>query len=187
MWIPMFNFLKRNGFLYEFIRKTYTIIFKIKYGVYGIDSRARILKPLYVSKDFSLGEYSFINSGCFIGPKVKCGNYVMFGPYVVIAGSDHAFDVVGQPMYFSGRQKVAETTIGNDVWIGASSCIKAGVRIGEGAIIGMGSVVVKDVLPYSIVAGNPAEFIKMRFDDSEISAHTSKISKSSEVIRNYCK
>ncbi len=182
----MMRIFKKNKAFYEFVRHFYTSIFKIKYGVYGVDSSARVLKPLFLSKDFCLGKYSFINKGCFIGPKVSCGNYVMFGPYVVIAGSDHAFDVIGQPMYFSGRQEVDETKIGNDVWIGANSCIKAGVSIGEGAIIGMGSVVLKDVKPYSIVAGNPAKFIRMRFDEFEIEAHSKKISDSSQVNRNYC-
>ncbi len=46
--------------------------------------------------------------------------------------------------------------------------IKSGVRIGDGAIIGMGSIVTKDVEPYSIVAGNPAKLIRKRFDDETI-------------------
>lgn len=78
----------------------FTRFFKIKYGTPYIHSSARVLKPLYISKDFSLGCYSFINKGCYIGSKVVCGNFVMFGPYVTIAGGDHAFDLVGQPMYF---------------------------------------------------------------------------------------
>lgn len=61
-----------------------------------------------------------------------------------------------------------ETVIGNDVWIGAKSIIKAGVRIADGAVIGGGSVVTKDVGPYEIWAGNPARLIKKRFDDETI-------------------
>ena len=59
--------------------------------------------------------------------------------------------------------------IGNDVWIGAKCCIKGGVTIGDGAVIGMGSVLLKDVGAYEIWAGNPAHFIRKRFDDETIS------------------
>lgn len=183
----MLRNLKNNIFLYEFIRKTYTRMFKLRYNIKGIDTTARILKPLFISRDFVLGRYAFINKGCFIGPKVTCGNYVMFGPYAIIAGGDHQFDTIGQPMYFSGRQQIHSTNIGNDVWIGAHSCIKAGVTIGDGAIIGMGSVVVKDIPPFAIVAGNPAKIIRMRFDESQGAQHLKNISDNDKVVRNYCK
>ena len=58
--------------------------------------------------------------------------------------------------------------IGNDVWIGSSVSILNGIRIGDGAIIAAGSVVTKDVDPYSIVAGVPAKRIKLRFEDEEV-------------------
>jgi acetyltransferase-like isoleucine patch superfamily enzyme len=58
--------------------------------------------------------------------------------------------------------------VGNDVWIGAKSTIMSGVKIGDGSIIGAGSTVTKDVPPYSIVAGNPAKFIKFRFTEEQI-------------------
>jgi acetyltransferase-like isoleucine patch superfamily enzyme len=55
--------------------------------------------------------------------------------------------------------------IEDHVWIGARAIISPGVRIGEGAVIGAGSVVTRDVEPYTIVAGNPARFIKERSRD----------------------
>jgi acetyltransferase-like isoleucine patch superfamily enzyme len=60
------------------------------------------------------------------------------------------------------------TTIGNDVWIGNRVSIKAGVKIADGAVIGMSSVVTKDVGPYEIWAGNPAKLIRKRFDDETV-------------------
>lgn len=59
--------------------------------------------------------------------------------------------------------------IGNDVWIGYNATIMAGVTIGDGAIIAANSTVIKDVSPYSIVGGNPAEEIKKRFTEATIS------------------
>jgi virginiamycin A acetyltransferase len=61
-----------------------------------------------------------------------------------------------------------DTVVGNDVWIGRNAVILPGVHIGDGAIIGLNSVVGSDVAPYTIVAGNPAKPIRKRFDDELI-------------------
>lgn len=58
--------------------------------------------------------------------------------------------------------------IGNDVWIGAGAVILSGVKIGSGAIIGAGAVVVKDIPPYAVAAGNPARVVKYRFSEDQI-------------------
>ncbi|WP_431160383.1 CatB-related O-acetyltransferase [Flagellimonas beolgyonensis] len=71
---------------------------------------------------------------------------------------------------FQVSEVKGDTVIGNDVWIGMEAVIMPGVTIGDGAIIGSRSVVVKDVPPYTIVGGNPAQPIKKRFDDSVIQA-----------------
>ncbi len=62
------------------------------------------------------------------------------------------------------------TVIGNDVWVGSNVVILGGLNIGDGAIIGAGAVVTKDVQPYSIVVGNPAREIKKRFSEQIISS-----------------
>ena len=61
-----------------------------------------------------------------------------------------------------------DTIVGNDVWIGQNAVILPGVHIGDGAIIGANSVVGSDVAPYTIVVGNPAKFLRKRFDDELI-------------------
>ena len=61
-----------------------------------------------------------------------------------------------------------DTVIKSDAWIGMNAIIMPGVSIGEGAIVAAGSVVSKNVPPYTIVGGNPAKEIKKRFTDSEI-------------------
>ena len=61
------------------------------------------------------------------------------------------------------------TEIGNDVWVGHNVVILPGCKkVGNGAVIGAGSIVTHDVPPYSIVAGNPAKVINMRFNDETI-------------------
>jgi virginiamycin A acetyltransferase len=61
-----------------------------------------------------------------------------------------------------------DTVIGNDVWIGQNAVILPGASIGDGAIIGANSVVGGHVEPYTIVVGNPARFLRKRFDDELI-------------------
>ncbi|WP_378949742.1 CatB-related O-acetyltransferase [Mesorhizobium sp. ANAO-SY3R2] len=58
--------------------------------------------------------------------------------------------------------------IGNDVWIGRRATIMPGVTVGDGAVIGTGSIVTKDVKPYEVVAGNPAKHIRFRFPREQI-------------------
>ncbi|MEC7838605.1 MAG: CatB-related O-acetyltransferase [Chlamydiota bacterium] len=76
-------------------------------------------------------------------------------------GWDNAYNMADLPPR-------GDTVVGNDVWFGYNSLIRGGVKIGDGAIIATSSVVVKDVPAYSIVAGNPAKVVKMRFDDPTI-------------------
>lgn len=65
----------------------------------------------------------------------------------------------------NGFLPAGDTVIGNDVWIGSEAIIMPGVSIGDGAVIGTRSVVTRDVAPYAIVGGNPAKFIRSRFEE----------------------
>jgi len=99
------------------------------------------------------------------------GRYVMLAPEVWILGGDHRFNCPGVPIEFSGRKPVRRTVIEDDVWICARSMIRSGVRIGRGSIVAMGSVVVGDVEPYSIVSGNPARVVRYRFSGEDRVVH----------------
>lgn len=89
--------------------------------------------------------------------------------------STYPFNVKGKtwnkatPDHLSELPHKGDIVIGNDVWLGRECVIMPGVKIGDGAIVAAYSVVTKDVDPYSVVGGNPAHFIKKRFDDELIS------------------
>ena len=93
----------------------------------------------------------------------------MLASNVAIVGGDHNFGTIGVPTIFNGRgdEEEKEVIIEKDVWVGFGAIIMHGVKLGEGSIIGAGSVVTKDIEPYTIVAGNPAKFIKYRFHSKE--------------------
>lgn len=120
-----------------------------------------------ISSDLKAGAYSYIGPSCIIYPKVSIGDYTMLANNVSIIGGDHEFGESEVPIIFAGRGVLKETIIGKDVWIGAYSRIKTGVKIGNGAIIAMGSIVTKDIEPYSIYGGVPAIKIKERFSTLE--------------------
>ena len=133
--------------------------------------------------DSTIGRYSYT---CYDDEIVNCeiGQFCSISDEVVIGGAEHPMDWVSTSPVFQNvkhsgpKKKFAEfayegikrTVIGNDVWIGRRAIIKAGVRIGDGAVIGSGSVVTKDVPPYAIIGGVPAKVIKYRFDEGSIQA-----------------
>lgn len=73
-----------------------------------------------------------------------------------------------EELYYD-KERGISIEIGNDVWIGSNVLLIAGIKIGDGAIIAAGSVVTKDVTPYSIVGGVPAKLIRYRFTEDDIS------------------
>ncbi|WP_115162437.1 acyltransferase [Kocuria rosea] len=128
---------------------------------------------LTVGDNVSVGPYSVVQVDGSIG------EWTLIGMYVQIVGkNDHAIDEVGVPIRMSARvgDRAAQPSdavhIGRDVWIGASSIVLSGVRIGTGSIIGAGSVVTKNIPDFSIAVGNPARVIGRRFSsDEDRSAH----------------
>lgn len=131
----------------------------------------------------SLGRFSYVGSYCIIN-NATIGNFCSIAPSVKMGLGEHpsSIFVSTSPYFFLKRTETSislvkedkfkpykEIVIGNDVWIGANSYVKDGVKIGDGAIIAAGSIVVKNVAPYSIVGGIPAKEIKKRFSEGEIS------------------
>lgn len=119
---------------------------------------------------------------------VKIGRYSSIGNNVKVVHLTHPiYGVSTHPAFYSTHyggfsyvheDKAVEALstdsgwhceIGNDVWIGSHVLIRGGVKIGDGAVVAMGSVVTKDVPPYAIVGGVPAKVIKYRFEEDKIS------------------
>lgn len=117
-------------------------------------------KNIDVGNIVRVGEKSFINAK----GGLKIGNNVHIGPRVTIFTSNHDYYAPkALPFYGDIDKKVI---IEDNVWVGACASIVPGVTIGEGAVIGMSSVVTKDVPPCAVVGGNPAKILKYR--DKEV-------------------
>jgi acetyltransferase-like isoleucine patch superfamily enzyme len=108
---------------------------------------------------------------------VIIGNYCSIGEGTRILEYNHQFQRLSSYYYKSNIfkenllediQSKGEIVIEDDVWIGNNCIILSGVHIGRGAVIGAGSIVTHNVVPYSINAGNPSRMIKKRFSDSII-------------------
>lgn len=130
-------------------------------------------------KNVYAGNYVSIGMNCLLlstRARVIIGDYVMFGPNVSVITGNHRIDVIGKRMYEvkdSDKRDVDDEDVvfEGDNWIGANSTILKGVTVGEGAVIAAGSLVNKDVPPYSVVGGVPAKVIKMRFSEKDMQQH----------------
>ena len=115
-----------------------------------------------ISSRLRIGDHSGVGIDCVCGGPITIGENVMMGPECVILTQNHAFDRTDIPMCRQGFQETKSVTIGNDVWLGRRVIILPGVTIGDGAIIGAGAIVTKDIPAYAIAAGNPAVVKKFR-------------------------
>lgn len=106
-----------------------------------------------------LGEDCFINFNCTIldEAKVTIGDNAFLGPNVSIYTACHPLDSNKRNKFIEWAEPVI---IGNNVWIGGDATILPGVKIGNNVVIGGGAVVTKDIPSDTLVAGNPARFIK---------------------------
>lgn len=126
-----------------------------------IETRCTLLCP---NSPLSLGRDCYLNKNVRLGSSgagLTLGDNVMVGPNVVMDTSRHNSERTDVPMKSQGMS-YAPISIGDDVWIGANVVVTMGVSIGEGCIVGAGSVVTKDIPAFSVVAGVPAAVIKSR-------------------------
>lgn len=116
-----------------------------------------------IGEGLIVGDHSNIGPGAYIGCSglITIGKNVMMSPGVSIYAENHNFSDASIPMKDQGVN-VSFVNIHDDCWIASNSTILAGVTIGKGSVVAAGSVVTKDVPPYSVVAGSPATIIKSR-------------------------
>lgn len=112
--------------------------------------------------NIEIGDRSGLGIHCQIYGPVRIGKHVMMGPDVMIIARNHRFDRTDVPMREQGEADPEPVVLEDDVWIGARAILLPGVKVGQGAIVGAGSVVTKSVPSYAIVAGNPARIIGSR-------------------------
>lgn len=152
-------------------------------------SPTSIVKKRTVINYSNIGKYSYIGETTYI-ESAEIGNYSSIANMVQIGGYEHAYWYPSTSHFLSKEGKAGiKTIIGNDVWIATGAFIKQGVKIGDGAVIAAGAVVIKDVPPYAIVAGVPATIKKFRFTDEQINKiqdsqyweYTPKVAK--EILR----
>jgi acetyltransferase-like isoleucine patch superfamily enzyme len=110
-----------------------------------------------------LGDRVFVNRGTLITAHtdIHIGDDVLIGPYVVINSGDHNYADPTQPIASQGHT-AGPITIGSDVWLGAHCVILRDVKVGDGAVVAAGAVVIDDVPPRTLVAGIPAVPKKLR-------------------------
>lgn len=129
----------------------------------------------------TIGAYT--HGGCFtahsFGRGTTIGRYSSIARSAFAATLNHPMDRKSMHGYFFNpslgyapeTREYSELVIGNDVWLGHNSIIMAGVnRIGDGAVVGAGAVVFKDVPAYAVVVGNPARVVRYRFPPEKIQA-----------------
>ena len=143
-----------------FIRRILFALFFKKFGHHAmIDYKAYIRYPWKVS----IGNNVAINRGCELYASMQSDagyitleDHVVLGPNVTIFSATHDYSSLDLP------DTSAPVVICRDTWIGGNSTILPGVVIGEGAVVGAGSVVSKDIPPFTVAVGNPAKVIKNR-------------------------
>lgn len=123
----------------------------------------------FLLQHIQLGDYSYLAKNAHAA-NVSIGKFCSIGPNFCCGLGLHPTNGIStSPLFYRGVvAEHKETTIGNDVFIGANVTVIDGVTIGDGAVIGAGAVVVHDIPPYGIAVGVPAKVVKYRFNKETI-------------------
>lgn len=166
-------------------RKNFALDPDIRYMARAIRCTFGRCNRLYdgaVLTDTSLGDFTYVANASRLS-QVQVGKFCCIGPEVLVGLGKHPSRhfVSSHPAFYSPLAQAQVTfsaterfnefeqvQIGHDVWIGARAIIVDGIRIGNGAIVGAGAVVTKDVPAYAVVVGVPARIVRYRFNPEQI-------------------
>lgn len=154
----------------NYLRKTFLKMYtnyykyKITKTVKACGASLYLGNKSYVTGNTYLGDHVSFNRMQISGKgKVSIGNYFHSGMGCQIISSFHNYE--GDAIPYDNTYVDKNVTIGNFVWLGNNVIVLGGVKIGDGAIIQAGSVVVNDIPPYAIAGGHPAKVFKYRKKD----------------------
>ena len=160
-FLPPFFYFYEKRILFR-LRQSYgkAILMGIKHK--GTDVRIHGYCTVVGKDKLVLGDHVRIGTNCYLFALggIFIGNNTQLSRDITIYSANHNYEGTAIPYDASYLKK--EVRIEDSVWIGMNAQILPGVTIGRGAIVGMGSVVTRDVPPYAIVGGNPAKVIKTR-------------------------
>ena len=160
-----------------------SIAFSAKVEYAQVSRKAKIWKNAKVFHS-KVDDYSYIGPGTKL-IHAEIGKFCSIAGNCIIGIGNHTLDYISSSSIFTERRNgtriswvnqdinaanYRKVMVGNDVWIGTRAIIMGGVTIGDGAVIGAGAVVTKDVPPYAIVGGVPAKIIRYRFSEDIIDA-----------------
>lgn len=179
-----FMFLRLIKSILNFLYCFYLLLFK---------KNIKIGSRVTISLDSKLSGDNFINDDCriinsnigsfsYVSPQsilVNCniGRYNSIGPGCKIGLGNHSLEEYSTSPYIYNdtflkkrrKEDFSPVHIGNDCWIGANVLILDGIKIGNGVVIGAGSIVTKNIPDFAIVVGSPARVIRYRFDETTAS------------------
>ena len=142
-------------------------------GRIDLNENTNVSKGCKLQGDIEIGAWTNLNKDIEMVGEISVGKFCALAREVIFQQKDHQTSKPGMQMRFYNvvlDSKLEHTTkgpidIGNDVWIGTRTLVLSGVTIGDGAVVGAGSIVTSDVEPYSVVAGVPAEHKSWRFPE----------------------
>ncbi len=157
------------------------LVSRVALRLEGGEFRSTTLREIF-AKYWGVEVGLYTHGACFepwmVDPKTKIGRYCSIAHGIRIVNANHPLSFKGTSgLFFNPTLGLCDRwlvdlnplEIGNDVWIGANAVILPEVnRIGDGAVIGAGAVVNRDVPPYAVVLGNPARVVKYRFSEEVI-------------------
>lgn len=162
LWVRLFV----NPFVHKVSRKAtirnYARLDIAPWNMFALGKKAVIEDFCCINNmvgDIHIGENAHLGlSNTLIGP-VSIGNNTILAQHIVLSGLNHGYSDPDIPIK-DQKETTAPIVVEEDCWIGANSVVVAGVTIGKHSIVAGGSVVTKDVPPYTIVGGNPAKILK---------------------------